>query len=342
MFASLVIISHTPELVDGNRHRELLTRAFGTISFGELAVDCFFLVSGYLISGSYLKNPNIWPYLQKRILRIYPGFIAASVVSVLIVAPLGGASTADIVSSLTHSVQKMATLRSPEINGTFVGTNYALLNGATWTISYEFRCYIIVLVFGSLGFFRWPWLIAGLAILGFLTIGTGHVGIFQGVANRLPQSAIVLGDVGAMIRLASVFFVGSLFYILREQVIYSRLSMASAVVMLICCLFFKPLAELGLAVFGGYLIFAAAERSRNTVFAHINNKDDISYGLYLYAWPVEKLILWTAPGIGLLAAGLYTWIIAAVLGWVSWHLLEKPVMRFFTHRERKQVTMTIN
>ena len=39
LFAYLVIVAHSPELVDGNASRELLTQIFGTITFGGLAVD---------------------------------------------------------------------------------------------------------------------------------------------------------------------------------------------------------------------------------------------------------------------------------------------------------------
>lgn len=47
LLATLVIVPHTTELIDGNRSRELLTSIFGTLSFGEIAVNGFFVVSGF-------------------------------------------------------------------------------------------------------------------------------------------------------------------------------------------------------------------------------------------------------------------------------------------------------
>ena len=130
IFASLVIVSHTPELVDGNRSRELLTQLFGTISFGELAVDSFFIISGYLIAGSFLKKPVVSSFLIRRIARIYPGFIVASLVCILVVAPLAGASMADILAKSLHSVKLMVLLQSPGSSNVFKGTFYPVLNGA--------------------------------------------------------------------------------------------------------------------------------------------------------------------------------------------------------------------
>ena len=64
----------------------------------------------------------------------------------------------------------------------------------------------------------------------------------------------------------------------------------------------------------------------------INNANDISYGVYLYAWPVGKLLLWYWPAMPLLACIAANWLIACALGWVSWHVIEKPAMALLTRK----------
>ena len=68
-FAVLVMLSHSFELVDGDRSREILTRIFGTLSFGELGVDGFFLISGYLITKSFQDSRSAGEYVLKRVIQ---------------------------------------------------------------------------------------------------------------------------------------------------------------------------------------------------------------------------------------------------------------------------------
>ena len=65
------------------------------------------------------------------------------------------------------------------------------------------------------------------------------------------------------------------------------------------------------------------------------NRNDISYGLYLYAWPIEKTLIWLGFWTNLLLLGLTTFILSAVAGAISWFLVEKPVMSAVRLSSRK-------
>ena len=92
-FALLVILSHAAEISDGNKSREPLTRLFHNgMTFGLIGVDGFFLLSGYLILANWLTSPNLTTYLQKRILRIVPGYVVAVTASTLILGVVAPAT----------------------------------------------------------------------------------------------------------------------------------------------------------------------------------------------------------------------------------------------------------
>ena len=324
LFASLVIVSHTPELVDGNRSRELLTRVFGTISFGELAVDCFFLVSGYLIVGSYIKLPNVWPFLKKRVARIYPAFILASILCVTIVAPLGGASLVHAETWIESAIN-VVLLHPPVVPGSFTESYHPALNDAMWTIAYEFRCYMLVLALGLLGTFHRPQLIVALSSFLLILYQVTPDAIWErgwGVAHL----TILLGYPAPTVRLTGIYLMGCTFYLYRDSIKFTRVAALISAGALFGCMFVPGLAEPAVATFGAYLVFAFA-RSNTGFISQINDRNDISYGVYLYAWPVEKLLIWYFPWFPLLLLGLLTFMTACVCGWISWQFIEKPVMR---------------
>ena len=89
VLASLVLLSHSFELIDGDNRREPLARLVHTTSLGYLAVCDFFLISGYLIVGSCLSRHEPLHFLKNRILRIFPGFLVCAIFSVVLAGYFG-------------------------------------------------------------------------------------------------------------------------------------------------------------------------------------------------------------------------------------------------------------
>lgn len=342
LFASLVIISHTAEIRDGSREREVLTRIFGTLSFGELAVDAFFVISGYLIVASFMASSSALDYMKKRVLRIMPGFFVASFVSLLIIAPLVGASLHEVLGHLPRYVVTIAVLHHIDVPGTFPGLGYNLVNGSLWTIAYEFRCYLLVVVLGVTGCFRFPKAIALTAIVMMALYLFGPTETIKAGADRLPLNNVWLGMPTATLRLTAIFLIGSCFYLWRDRIVVSPRGALFAALALIGCMCVPKLAEIGVAVFGGYLIFAFAYWGKGSVLERINNRTDISYGTYLYGWPIGAAILWFLPGLPLSVATGLAVIASMAMGWLSWHVVEKPAIRAFQpQRDRSDQAVAV-
>jgi peptidoglycan/LPS O-acetylase OafA/YrhL len=319
-FAVLVILSHSFELVDGDRSREILTSLFGTLSFGELGVDGFFLISGYLVTKSFQESHSTGEYLLKRVLRIYPGYVVAYLICILALGPFVGGQIASL-SGLKVLVRTVF-LQPPYMDGAFAGTVYPMLNNSMWTIAYEFRCYLLVLVVGLAG------LLSKRSILIVLTVACLALSIEQpSVQNWFPyRFAPYLGDPNTSLRFTSIFGCGALFYVFRDRIRYDWRAATLATCGLIA-LMFSRFAQPALAILGGYLLFWFALNVRSTRLAAVGTKVDISYGVYLYAWPVQKLLIWMYPGISPWLVFIEATAIASILALGSWRLVEKPFLR---------------
>lgn len=318
ILALLVILAHSPELIDGNRSRELLSRIFHTVSFGDLAVDGFFVLSGYLIVQSWENAPRVLDFLRSRILRIYPAFIVATLVCIFIVGPLA-ADPASYFSHLWVSglIKGTVLLQSPALPPIFAGTHYPVANGAMWTISYEFLCYLGVLLLGILGVNKRRILWAILALLVSAVFFLRHFSNFHDI-QALSHP---------MIRLGSFYLVGGLFYLFRDNVIFGGKIAIVAAMALLIGMFSFTLSQIALLVAGSYLLFYVAFKPI-AALAGFNNLPDVSYGVYLYGWPVQKLLLWYEPGMSPWVLAPISAILAIVCGTFSWYVVEKPFLKF--------------
>jgi peptidoglycan/LPS O-acetylase OafA/YrhL len=319
IFAFFVIVSHSFELIDGNRSREPLTRLFGTISLGDFGVDGFFLVSGYLICQSFETSQTVWSYVWKRVLRIYPAFVVASLVCLIIVAPLSAVNiTALPLNEWVKSFLRFILLAPPTVPGVFAGQPHAELNGSMWTIAYEFRCYVLIAVLGLLGVLRQRLLfsisIAALLAAAFVTIDLNPKGALYDLFGTLRES----------LRFLSLFMFGAVFYLYRGRIKYPSMAVAIAFALLIASLFDGRTASLAIPTLGGFVIFWFAFLPNAPRLNAINRSTDISYGTYLYAWPVQMLLVRYIPGISPISLLLAATICSAALAFLSWSLIEKP------------------
>lgn len=325
--ASLVILSHSSELLDGDKSREILTVMFGTITSGGLAVNGFFLLSGFLIVQSWHRRPNLREFLAKRALRVYPGFVVASLICAFIVGPLG--STSSHYFSQIPPVKFLAgilALHVPILPPVFAGSHYPMANGAMWTIAYEFRCYCLVALLGVCGLIgrRRAWLLGTVGVM----IASQLFGADQETPDpfSFPGSNLLLGRTGPLLRLMAFFGAGGCFYLYRERIPYRASWAAIAVALLVPCLFRAETAQTSLIVLGGYLLFWFVFNPTPHL-ARFRTLPDLSYGIYLYGWPTQKLLIWYFPSITPWPLFAVALAVSCGCGWLSWTLVESPCLR---------------
>ena len=286
------------------------------LTFGTMGVDGFFLLSGYLILASWLSDPRPTSYLQKRLLRIVPGYVACVVSSICVLgatAPAMPGFFANLINA--RFFRSILVLGSPITPPVFPTLHWHIVNGSLWTITYEFSCYLVVLLLGTLGLAsrRYFWLALTCSCFALFS---SHVFdwnfAWHGRALFLTQ------------RLLLMFLIGGCYWHFRNVIPFQRRFAFIAGSLLTACLFSPTLAELAVGVFGGYLMFFLG--SRGPLTAHLARLPDVSYGMYLYGWPIICTVVWLLhPSLWLTVA--VSSIFSACLAWLSWHYVERPMLK---------------
>jgi peptidoglycan/LPS O-acetylase OafA/YrhL len=314
LFAAAVIVSHAPQ-VAGWRD----PYRWGDLEIGGWAVAGFFAISGWLITGSRLRLP-LRPFLWNRVVRIYPAYWVALAVTAFVLAPLSLAvdagATWDPLSALRY-VFANATLVEVQqrIHETLLSAPYgATWNLSLWTLMYEFACYLGVGLLLSIGYARrerWVTLAA-------------FVVFSSGLAVVELTGAHVPGIVSMSLRLGAFFLAGA---VLKRyaDVIPSVwwLAVAAAAVLGVLWLTHHVRAFAALPL--GYLTMYLGGR---LPLHMVGRRNDISYGVYIYAFPLQQLLAMagaTAWGV----AGYTAACLAAVVPFAaaSWFAVEKPALR---------------
>ena len=320
--AALVLLGHSPELLDGDRSREPLTWLFHTISFGELAVDAFFILSGFVITMSWDRQPKVGRFLLNRTLRIYPAFIVAFLLSVLVAGALGAASVRSYLSAVSpgRMLKQIAFLQRPTSPPTFAGGHHNDVNGAMWTIQYEFACYLAVVALGVCGVLRKRGAVMGLwvgCLLVFIAFRIHHAGD--------ATTGAIMSRTGSVIRFAMLYLSGIVAYVFRIHERRSMAALLAAAALLVLGLTNSVAAEPAIATAGAYLLFFVGFTPLE--HAYIRAIPDVSYGLYLYGWPVQKVLISRGKLSSPVSLFVVSLIVALILGYFSYVLIEKPALK---------------
>ncbi len=291
-----------------------------------MAVNCFFILSGYLIVQSWLRTPQIKDYLSKRILRIYPSFLAACLLSLLIVGPIGFGSQGYLKGlSVAQTVKSFLRLQ-PSFPNSFPGSHSAIVNGSLWTIPYEFLCYLLVLVLGMSGLFRskrvivLPVTAVLLMTLAVFNVQAAPVSWFNRILMRFsfkPEE---------FYRLTAYFFMGAAFYFYQEALSKYRRWSKIGILVFVLCLFSPYTADYAMMTIGTVLLFEVGLKTHSWT-TKLSLKGDYSYGMYLYGWPIQKLLILEFPKIQPLMLTCLALPLSFCAGAASWCLIEKPFLK---------------
>jgi peptidoglycan/LPS O-acetylase OafA/YrhL len=321
MVAALaVLVTHSFALAIGTGDAEPFRGTLG-MTMGSIAVDVFFITSGFLVTSSLLNRQSIIEFIWARALRIFPALLMMLFLTVFLLGVLF--TSLPIPTYLSSSetyiyLAKCATLFmgvAYNLPGVFDNNPYKnAVNGSLWTLPHEVRMYaILALVWFALR------IAPKFQLIGFKVI----VVTFSLVAGiYILAGHFYFHYESKFAKLFFMFFVGATFYILREYIVLSRWLFWFLVILLTVATSNKH-AFFVVYVFAiAYILFYLAYVPSGLIRKY-NQLGDYSYGIYIYAFPVQQSVAALIPGVSvsqmILISATYTLLFATL----SWHILER-------------------
>lgn len=325
--ATMVLVSHS-FLVSGATEP-----AIGRWPLGTLGVEIFFAISGFLIMMSWSRRPGLRGFAVRRGLRIVPALVVAVVTCAFVLGPLvtrlspssyfrDAATPAYVSDNLAAVGTGGAAHRVDlELPGVFETSPDTAVNRPLWTLPIEVQAYATVAALGVVGLLTG---FVGLAAAAFflLSVAPGAVGLpLVGAPLEFLRGAD-----GLAAHLLAVFFVSALFYRHRDRVPL-RLDLALVAAVAAVAALGTPFERPVLVVAIPYLVLIAAYRSWGGLRA-LTRPGDVSYGIYLLAFPAQQTIfhLWGGGGPTPLELALSAFAISYLLALASWHGVEKRAL----------------
>ena len=317
--ATLVLFSHAFTLTS---QREPLYTLTGQATLGGISVAVFFAISGYLIPISFARS-TLSSYIKKRAQRILPALIVAVLFCALVLGPI---STSFSLSEYFMSRKFLSFLGNAlffpvgyDLPGVFTQNPISAVNGSLWSLKFEVLCYAFVVLACVQRHFRKQ-------IIFIVWI------ISYAIALSYPKNPS--GAEFYVVKLADLFRffgAGMMLYLFSEKIVLKKAWGLSALLLTTLSMLTPIFVEVA-STLGIYALFVFAYAAPEW-FKNLTAKGDISYGVYVYAFPVQQLfvplsLLFAAdsPDIAPYLDTAFSLIPVYLLGLVSWRYVEKPFL----------------
>ena len=290
--------------------QDWVTEVTGYAHAGGVAVDFFFLLSGFLVTASLLKRGAL-SYVASRFLRLFPALWVYLLITTFIAGPVLSTLPLSDYFSDQQTYKYLMNLGlglSTEwfLPGVFEQNRSHGVNGSIWSVILEIRMYLYLLLIYILGFFK-SRLRFNISLLFLVVLVWSGVIAIPGISGSTDSHVALL------------FCIGSFLYVNRDSVVA------------------QPLV-----VLGAFALAAATHNTDKFQYAYIflltclfcsvaflkagsffNRFGDYSYGVYLWGWPVQQVVVMLMPDVSAPLNAVISMLLSLLVAFLSWHLVEK-------------------
>lgn len=320
--ALTVAVTHAIEIQAGNVAWDPVFQATG-YTLGQHAVHVFFILSGLLVTASLCRSQGPVPFLLGRAFRIFPGLIVCAMLTAFVLGPVMSiCATTDYLTDAGAAQYAIKTILletgRAELPGVFVGNPLpGEINNSVWTLKYEVLCYGALALAAVAGLLTTQH--RNIAVLGAVILGLGATFLLDGLIPANTPADVLR-------RFALCFALGTFAYFAKDRLVIG----VPALVALGLAAYQAAGTKLSVPFtlgFEAYLVLWLASFGHARL-ARLTAKHDLSYGVYLYGWPISQSLLQLFPQMEAGWLAFVTLLLVLPVAALSWHLVEMPAQRF--------------
>jgi peptidoglycan/LPS O-acetylase OafA/YrhL len=293
----------------------------GWAPLGPIGVYIFFSISGYLVAQSWDRDPHVGRFLLRRVLRIFPGLWICILLSAYVLGPL--VTQIPLADYWVHAHTKaylsnLYLYISYALPGVFAGNAYPhAVNGSLWSLPIEFMMYLFMVA------------LLWLRPSRMISLAVGVLAVLMAVCWAMSRSEMLVfyrSDMRQLFICGAYFWSGVL---IHQWQLSARTTSRWLLGLVTCWAALYPWRDLFVLI--SYvvlplLIIVVGEKSWPGL--RDMNAHDYSYGIYIYAFPIQQTIAYLYPTANLASYLALTVTLTLLLAKCSWQLIERPSLRF--------------